>query len=170
MQTPTLVPAPAGMPRTPIPAWIYIGQAVVLLTSLACYALACIFPALNFVNSGNGPDPMNGLNILLLGWMGVFIGQFAWFANPFIALSALILLFRQWLAAIIAILIGLAISLNTFALFGQEIPADEANVNKLTLVSLGPGYYLWVASMLVILLGALGLWIASSAARRRASA
>ena len=155
--------------RPPTPVWIYLGQAAVLFVSLACYFLACVLPALHFVNSGNGPDPMNGFNILMIGWMGVFVGQFAWFANPFILLSGIVFLFRQWLASILVILVGLAISLNTFTLFGQEIPADEANVNKLSLVSLGPGYYLWIASMVVILGGAIVLWIASRAARRKAS-
>ena len=161
---------PTPLPKSPVPIWVYIGQAAVLLTSLICYFLACILPALHFVNSGNGPDPMSGFNILMIGWMGVFVGQFAWFANPFLLLSAILFIFRKWRFALAFMMIALTISLDTFMLFGQEIPADEANVNKLTLVSLGPGYYLWMASMLSILLGAIGLWVASAYFRRKVAA
>jgi nitrate/nitrite transporter NarK len=49
---------------------------------------------------------------------------------------------QSWLAATILALMALAIAANTLMLFSHEVPADEANVNKLRLEHLGRGFIL----------------------------
>ena len=148
---------------------IILVQLVVFVSSLSLLVLACILPALNFIGS-NGIENYDGFTTLWMGWMGIFIGQFGWYANPFIFFSTILFIFRRWFLSILFTVLSLLISLSTLALFYQEIPGDEANVNKLHLVSLGPGYYLWIASMSMIGLGSVILWFATKQIKDSAAA
>lgn len=147
------------------PPHILYMQLGVLLLSLFIYLVACVTPALRF-DSSNGDDPMIGFNLLLIGWMAVFYGQFGWFANPLLALALLLFLFKRWLLTLILVILTLAVAANTLTLYGQTLPADEAGVNKMELVSLGVGFYLWIASMVIIGLGAIGLWALNRRAKQ----
>ncbi len=137
----------------------------VLLLSLFIYLLACATPALLF-DISNNDDPMIGFNLLFIGWMAVFYGQFGWFANPLLALAMLLFLFKRWLVTLILVILTLAVAANTLTLYEQALPADEAGTNTMELVGLGVGFYLWIASMAIIGLGAIGLWILNRKAKQ----
>jgi len=143
-------PTPAQAPK---PSWR--GRLAVLFTCLAFFVIACASPALVFLKTGGGTEQWPGFQVLVVGWLGILVEQFAWCANLVMALSLIFLLFRRWLAAAILALVALAIAADTLLLFSHEVPADEGNVNKLQLVHLGPGFYFWVASMVVVVVGAI---------------
>jgi len=128
-----------------------------LCISLALYTLACLSPALVF-SSVNGQQVMPGFWVLAIGWLGPLYDQFAWFANPFLFLGMLALLFRKWIAAIVLVVVSLAIAADILLLFSQQVPADEGGVNQLTLQYLDFGFYFWIASILVVGVAALVLW------------
>ncbi len=92
--------------------------------------------------------------VLFLGWMGPLVGQFAWYANPLLLLGMITFMFRKWIATLVFIVLTLLMAANTFLLFFQEVPADEAGVNMLMLQNLHIGFYLWIASTLTIGIGA----------------
>ena len=126
-----------------------------LLISLGLFVAACCLPALEWKNSSRPNDIMFGLRALAVGWSGIFAEVFAWYANPFWFLGMILLLFRKpGLAALMGI-IALAISANTFAVIGRELPGDEGNVTKTTIIGVLPGCYVWMASLATLPLAAL---------------
>lgn len=135
---------------------------VILAISLVLFGLACASPTLIFLRNGTSDETWAGYMVLFLGWMGPFIGQFAWYANPLLFLGMITFIFRKWLATLVFIVLTLLMAANTFLLFFQEVPADEAGVNMLTLQNLHIGFYLWTASILTIGIGALILWRAEA--------
>jgi hypothetical protein len=135
---------------------------IVLAVSIVLFALACASPTLIFLRNGTSDETWAGYMVLLLGWLGPFIGQFAWYANPVLFVGMITFLVRQWVATIVLIALSLLMAANTFLLFFQGVPADEAGVNMLTLQNLHIGFYLWIASILTIGIGAILLWRAES--------
>lgn len=119
-----------------------------LWLSLILFGLALMTPALFF----KAKDSMPGFVALLIGWLGLFVGQFAWFANLFWGLGLLLLLLGRPKGAIVVIAVGLLIGLHTFALIGEELPGDEGGVTRTIVSSAGPGTYLWLSSFLTLLI------------------
>lgn len=114
------------------------------------FAIACCLPALEFSRSAGGTDTQWGANILAVGWSGIFAGVTAWYANPVWLLALVLAWFRKPTLAAVAGLVPIGIAATTFSLFGQVLPADEGNVNHMTLIRLLPGCYVWMASLAVL--------------------
>lgn len=115
---------------------------------LLLFVLACATPCLEMSHKS---DPVwYGLRILVLGWMGILVGQFAWLANPLWVVGLCLLAFRKWSAAAIVSGLSLLFALNTLALFVMPLPADEASVNKTSLVQFRIGFYFWLASLVLL--------------------
>ena len=132
---------------------------ILLLLCTILYVAACFVPALLFHKFILDPSAYDvthwtGAQVLGMGWMGALVGQFAWYANPFWLLGWLCLLFRRPIWARIWFIITLLIAFHTFMLFGQILPADEAGVNRMMLIDLLIGAYLWFASIGIGLIGA----------------
>ena len=118
----------------------------VLALSVVLFAVACCLPALEF-NQGNTKDVQWGANILAVGWSGIFAGVLGWYANPFWILGLSMGFVGKPKLAAICGAIAFAIGCTTFSLFGQILPADEGNVNHMTLARTLPGCYVWLASL-----------------------
>jgi len=140
-------------PKTPKPGWL--GRLAVFFGSIFLFLLACMFPALIFQRNGGDLEEWPGIWVILSGWMGLFFGQVAWYANLVMVLSLIFVLFHRWLTASVIAGVALALAADSLLLFSKEIPADEGGVNKLRLAQLGPGFYFWVAGMMVVVVGAL---------------
>lgn len=126
---------------------------LVLAISLAFYLTACALPAMTLENR----DVWYGWATLLMGWMGLFIGQFGWLANfPYLA-ALITLLCRQWRTTAILTAVAFLIGLHAFALLNREIPLDEGGVNKGTIVAIGMAPWVWLASIVLPGVGALML-------------
>jgi hypothetical protein len=153
------------MPPTPPHAfarstWLILAVAVVLYAS-ACGSTAMQFPPIN----GRSQD-WDGLSVLMIGWLGVFLGLFAWYANLGLFAAWTSMLLRSPVVAFVAGMIGLLISLDAFRVVGMELPADEAGVRKITPQALGVAYPLWTASLLLTTGAALREALRERAARR----
>ena len=87
----------------------------------------------------------------MIGWLGPDDGIVAWFANPMILFAWILMVFRplRWVAfgtALVALILALSFLLNT------EVTKDEAgHIEDIT--GYAVGYWLWLASMVVAILG-----------------
>lgn len=140
--------------------------AVAITLSLAglLYAVACSLPAIGFSRNHLEPETWPGFVCLLSGPFGVFMGQFAWFANVSIFFAAVMMALRFWKASCALGLLSLLLACNVFTMFGEEFPGDEAGVNKLYMQTLEPGCWVWFASLAVVVVGNIVLWIKHAAA------
>lgn len=82
----------------------------------------------------------SGLNILWLGWLGIIDGVVAWYANPCLLLSFVLLLKLPDASGKFALL---GFCLGASALSIQHMVVDESG-NQVA-VTLGAAYYLWLA-------------------------
>jgi hypothetical protein len=128
---------------------------ILLLASIALFLLACGMPALEFKKSNGATDVMLGLRALVVGWSGIFAAVTAWYANPFWLLGVTLAHFRKPVFAALAGILAIAIASAVFSIVGRELPGDEGNVTKTTVVKLLPGCYLWLASLVLLPLAAL---------------
>lgn len=142
---------------------------VVWLLSFLLFTIACLTPALRFeAQSRNEPTIYNGFEVLLMGWMGIFLGFLGWYANLPFFLGLFFFFFRRWLLTLSCLLLALALALTSPDIVGKGIPLDEAMVNMAGPGSLQIGYVFWLASMVVILLGDPVLWWYSRRLRKAA--
>lgn len=133
----------------------------VIVASMFLYFIACITPAMVF-----DKETWLGYQVLLAGLLGVFLGQFAWFANIFWGLSLLLVFFRRWFMTIAATGMTVLIALDAFAFIGARVPLDEANVNAMVFQSYHVGFYFWLASLLAVGVGAVVAWVVTRLAKR----
>jgi hypothetical protein len=86
-----------------------------------------------------------GWGILMMGWLGVLVLQFGWFANP-VFVAALVLLAtskrRTGWATLVSVLLACLIA---DALTWHEMYGDNGSV---PIQAFGAGYYLWLATMI----------------------
>jgi len=116
-----------------------------LILSLGLYGISLVLPALEFQR-----DPtVSGFKVLAYGWMGVLTGDVAWLANP--AYFAAIAVFgeRKHAMAVVAAAIALGLGATTVLAKSWYYASTGAPVK-----ALGPGFYVWMASFLVLLVAA----------------
>ena len=133
------------------------GRSTGSVVSLVLFAIACCLPALEFRNSSAPNDVMFGARALVVGWSGVFAGVMGWYANP-VRLAGLVLIaFRKPKLAALAGVVSIAIAASTFSHIGKELPGDEGNVTRTTIIRLLPGFYVWMGALVILHLAALFL-------------
>lgn len=118
-----------------------------LLASGGLFLAACCLPALELQKSGGAGDVMFGLRALVVGWSGVFAGVLGWYANPLWALAMLAAAFRKRILVAVLCAGALAVGCTVFSDVGRELPGDEGNVTKTSIVRILPGCYVWLLSM-----------------------
>ncbi|MGJ5820021.1 hypothetical protein [Paludibaculum fermentans] len=121
-----------------------------LLVSLVLYGAACCLPALALRKTGSPDDIMLGLRALAVGWSGIFAGVLGWYANPVWLLGLVLGALRKPTAAAIAGVLAVAIACTVFSDLGRELPGDEGNITKTAILRVLPGFYVWLASFLVL--------------------
>jgi len=125
---------------------------LIWLPSLLAYIGSLFLPAFEFAQEPS----VGGLQVLLLGWLGLLALNPAWLANPlfFVALySTIIGKYRRarWMGAC-------AVLLGSMSLLAKEWYFDESRGTPI--LRLGPAFYLWMASLIVLFGGS--LWLAAS--------
>ncbi len=94
-----------------------------------------------------------GWCLLLIGWVTLIDGVVAWFANPLIAVSWMLIWLRS--ARVVALCAALsALLLSLSFLLHSEIMTDEGG-GRTAITGYGSGYWLWVSSMAVMAIGTL---------------
>ncbi|WP_386780325.1 hypothetical protein [Luteolibacter ambystomatis] len=126
------------------PSWK--GRLIVGGATLVVFGVACALPAYYLKNG----DRWSGGQVLLMGWMGLFLGQLGWFANLLYFPALITLLCRCWKTTVILAGVAFLIGLHSFALALQEIPLDEGGVNKTTVTAIGAAPVVWLASFVVL--------------------
>jgi hypothetical protein len=117
--------------------------------SLVCFGASLCFNTILF--SPGDSSFLLGIVCLLLGWSSI-----QWFANPCFVMSAIRLKQKRYVAAAVWSSVATALALSTFSL--REIVANEAG-QKSPIVGYGPGFYLWLVSIVTILIGAIACMI-----------
>lgn len=134
-----------------------------LIAAAVLFLMACATPALD-LRGTDAPESQNiwwGWQALILGWLGMLGGDFAWLANVFF-LSALICLgFGRWRTAMVFAVVALVFAADTLRLTAAGVPSDEGGTGKLVLHQVLIGCYLWAGSMVVTAGGAVFGWWSS---------
>jgi hypothetical protein len=123
---------------------------IVLGLSLFFYAIALFTPAVIF----KGENPWPGFGALALGWMAIVVGQVGWVANIPLLIGGILLLCRRWMGTLVCAILATLFALNSYLLYWQKIPADEAATRYSTLDYLGAGFYFWILSIIALGAGA----------------
>ncbi len=115
--------------------------------------------------AGDNPEAWSASwGLLLIGWMGVFFGVFAWLANPLLVLSWLLCLRGKQGAALIVSIAAVLFALS-FLLHSTIIASEAPTYRAVT--GYGVGYWLWLASMLIMAAGTLHLYLAARSGPER---
>jgi len=85
--------------------------------------------------------------VLITGWLGFVIFQFAWFANPLSLLAVLIMNKRPVVALLLCVL---AVVLASTGFVFHEIPAAKG-AEKIFIKEYGLGFYFWYAAQWFLL-------------------
>ena len=132
---------------------------IIIALSLLCYFMACVFPPFHYSDMAID-DFFGGLFCVLFGWAGILFHQgflkiyfLAWYSNITYIFAIRYLIKSKYKRFCICSLFTLGLSF-LFA-FCPEVIIDEAgHKQKITMAA---GYYLWVASFFILLIG--GIYI-----------
>jgi len=120
----------------------------VCIASCVCLVASLFFPV--FVIEGNPDNNYPGIEVLFLGWAGIFDGFIiAWFATPMALLASIILIIgsirlARWLSI-------LSIVLALDSLRFTSIPGPQV----VKILAPAAGEYLWFAFLFLTLLACL---------------
>lgn len=91
--------------------------------------------------------------LLLIGWIGVLQGIPAWLANPMLAAAWASIYFRSKGLVKLGLVCGVAsLCFSLSFLKVDEIIANEAGGTS-RITGYGPGYWLWIASIVTAIIG-----------------
>lgn len=124
---------------------IKVFLALSVLSFLACLPL----PA--FTITGNGYTYSNpSYEKVLFGWLGPFIGVWEWYANPTLLFSWLLIRKRYFVFGAVSATASLLVA-------GSFLARDTMIINEAghsgAIVSKDIGYWLWITSIVIALLG-----------------
>jgi hypothetical protein len=136
----------AGVIQTGERPFCYSVFMKLMFISLGVYALSLFPPAL-YLHSTN--DLVSGLWLLPLGWVALYHYNFAWLANVAFGASFLLVLLGKRGFALSSAITASALALQMF--FIQQVPVAGSS-GGLTTFTLYPGYFLWLAAMLLLVL------------------
>jgi len=126
------------------------GRRTILLVSIALFLL-CLTQDGFYIEGAEPRAWASALYLLLLGWLGVLSGTIGWFANPLLFAAWVLYALRRYRTALglgVAALFCALSFLNVDSVLTSEAPSFA----KVT--GIGPGYWLWVASMAAMTAGA----------------
>ncbi|MFN0728246.1 hypothetical protein [Polaribacter gochangensis] len=129
-------------------------QKIFLIISIAIYIIA--LTQKSYCSSYGNCDNY-GILSLLFGWLGVFmlhVPAFPWLANPILIIAWSLFKKKPNISFILSV-VGFLLMLSF--LFVDEIINSEAGT-KSKVVFYGLGYWLWVLSSFIMVIGNLLVW------------
>jgi len=147
--------------------------AISILLFAASLGLQCYYCEGESPDWSFGSDSILGMNLLVLGWMGVLLTyEFAWLANPCYAVAMTFVMGghqaqskfeksgtqpdpspRSLLISAAIFSLGATLFSLTFLFQSSTYMGSGAAGSIFRIIGYGPGYYLWVAAMLTQLVG-----------------
>ena len=120
---------------------------ILLYTSFILFTISLFLPVMPGDQWLTGGQPHDGIVFLMVGWLGVFFGNFSWFANVFGLIAFIVAMKKIYVAGLIsataAILLGLQNFLITYINTNYHGFSHQAYDLKV-------GYYVWILSFVVI--------------------
>ncbi len=107
--------------------------------------LPCIFYSPSQFDSN--PSPSYGLFLLGLGWLGVFDGIFAWYANLLVIFIIRGVSRNSLLKKVIMAIVTILLASSTFTI--TSMLANE-NGGRMSVDHLGIGFYFWFVSIILV--------------------
>jgi len=120
--------------------------------SIGLFIVSCFLPALEWKNQMKSVavDVMTGARALAVGWSGIFALVMGWYANVFWLLAMILGWLRRPTASMIAGWIAVALACTVFFDIGRDLPGDEGGVTRTMISRLLPGFFVWMASLLIV--------------------
>lgn len=117
---------------------------IALLTSGILFGISLFCPVFRLQEGNWG---------FLLGFVCLLFGfeHLPWYANLFYFAGLVALMFRRMIVTGILAVCAIALAMTTLQI--KEMPRNEAG-NMTAVIGYGPAFYLWVASMLVLVIAA----------------
>jgi hypothetical protein len=129
----------------------YKNTVAVVVTLL--FLISLTLPAIIFSDN----DFHRGFAVLIYGILGALAGDFAWFANPLFLAALVTFSARAFSVSGVMALMCVGLASTSFyakaALVTFSTPA--------TIKSLASGFYVWLASFVVLLIASVYFWIAA---------
>lgn len=101
--------------------------------------LMCLVISLFQISFFTSETDIRGFWVLIMGWIGLFFFQFAWFANPLNLLALLVLANKPKTSLFLSLL---AIGFAAHSIQLTELPIDLKD-GKIYIKELGLGFYFW---------------------------
>lgn len=121
---------------------------VKIFSNILLYAGIAIFTVSLFFNVFfTNTNEVSGIWVLLTGWLGFIVFQFAWYANP-LSLLAILLMRRRPLVALLLSILAVVLASEMFIF--NEIPAASGD-EKIYIKEFGLGAYTWFLSHCLVL-------------------
>ena len=118
-----------------------------IIVSAILWALSLVQPALLLTGEhGN----WYGMDVLAIGWVGMFTWQFAWLANVTLILTWLMSWAMKIRAMNILLIVTIVLSLQVFLTNSMSIPLNESGACCVEIMEFQSGSYFWFASILVM--------------------
>lgn len=102
-----------------------------------------------------GPDPRAwapGWGLFLFGWIGIFSGTVSWVANPLL-LYAWVMFFLKRYRRSAMFAFGALVLMLAFLMSKTVVSSEAPTYSRI--VGYGTGYWLWIASAAILLIGTL---------------
>ena len=139
---------------TPINTFAVLASKLLIRLSAILYTVSLAVPALEFRNLDGSRSLLLGYQALLTGWLGVFVFQFAWFANIVLIIGAITFACKAWTPTFFLGGFALALTMNTLTLFFSALPGIDTPSSGGQLTQVGIGFILWVGSILAFTIAA----------------
>ena len=135
---------------------------VLLRAALALFFLSLFLPSVSKQQNFRldlwcrAPEWSLGFGPFLFGPLGLLVGQFGWLANPLMFLAALIKIRKSGFASPAVTLSAAiaAVALIVVTAFTYTADWHDGGVG-ITVCGFGPGYYLWLACSVLVLIATL---------------
>lgn len=171
-----LVDVPAASSSPPVPQADAAAGLLLIRLSLIAYTLSFFLPAFN---SNESTETFLGLKAFFLGLFGLLLFQPTWLANPAFWVGVVCAARRSWNKAAIWGVLATGLALVALLLFdpgaasasqgGTSLSLSDGWTTRLT--QLMPGYWCWLASMVLFLSGSvLKLWFPDAERKNPAAA
>jgi hypothetical protein len=119
---------------------------LIIYLSISIFAVSLYLPAFTF----RDVNVYNGLSALLIGWLGPLSLSIAWFANPLLALSWRSCINQNYSKGLLYSIASIIVALSFF--LNDKLHEGTSGLHSF---ERGSGYYVWLACILVSIIGSL---------------